>query len=153
MRTSKYGQDKCIFIDESAPANEQRWLVGPAKDGPGLYIQTHDDAGLMFDHVTLRRHGAFIVLEQPTAAGIPAGLPESLGFLRPALVALEKLRLVGIPALPGPVLVNSVAMRRAMELGRFPAALVKTFPKSGAARFFGVDVVWSEDLDHRGALA
>lgn len=129
------------YVDTTARENERKWSVEPAIDG-GLLIRAYDDEGAEFDRVTLRRWGAFVLLDFGRLA---PPLPASLEFLRPAIEATRRMKSIGLPPLAAPLLVHSSHIKRALELGTAP--LLSAYRPRGAWVLFGLRIVWDEALD------
>lgn len=130
------------FTDLNASPNEREWSAELALGG-GIVVRTYDDAYAQFDSVTLKRYGAFIVLDFATLA--PRTLPTSLEFMRPMIEATRRMRSVGLPPPAQPMLVHSSYIKHALELGQAP--LLSAYRSRGVLLLFGVKVVWDEALD------
>jgi hypothetical protein len=132
---------KWRFTDLQADHDERNWIVAPATEGRGITVQACDDAGGVYDQVTLRRFGAFVVFDFP---GV--NVPEYLEFLRPAIEHAARRRLLGIGGDVPPFLVSSESVRRMWEFGHLNLGF-GPFRERGTAVIFDVRIVWDSALD------
>jgi hypothetical protein len=133
------------WIHDGGEPNARMWRASMRHDGV-LVVQALDDSGGVSDEVELARRGpyAFVTLKHAVTK-----LPSFLSWLNPVYELRQRAQMFGIAVPTDPILVHSTRMELMVELKYLPANTIQQQPgnASGAAHFFGIDVVWCKALD------